>query len=108
MKILKMISIGFIGFLLAIILIITFIIGSFVFFEMIGRVANNDIANEVENTLRETPLPEETELLDSVSMAGKLVGNGNGMQYFGAILLESELSLEELNDYYSEYRQNEW
>ena len=37
-----------------------------------------------------------------------LTGNGNGMQYFGAILIRSELSLEELDVYYSDYRSNEW
>ena len=30
------------------------------------------------------------------------------MQYFGAILIKSELSLEELDAYYSDYRRNEW
>ena len=32
----------------------------------------------------------------------------NGMQYFGAILIQSELSLKELDDYYSDHRNNEW
>ena len=41
-------------------------------------------------------------MVSSYSVAGKVVGNGNGMQYFGAILIESELTLEELSDYYSE------
>ena len=31
-----------------------------------------------------------------------------GMQYFGAILIRSDLSLEELDAYYSRYRSNEW
>ena len=30
------------------------------------------------------------------------------MQYFGAILIQSELSLKELDDYYSDHRSNEW
>lgn len=30
------------------------------------------------------------------------------MQYFGAILIRSDLSLEELDAYYSGYRSNEW
>ena len=33
-----------------------------------------------------------------------LVGNGNGMQYFGAILIKSDLSPEELDAYYQEFR----
>jgi len=69
---------------------------------------NNYIAHKVEKSLCETPLPEKTELIEPISQAGKLTGNGNGMQYFGAILIRSELSLEELDDYYSDYRSNEW
>lgn len=69
---------------------------------------NNHSAYIVERALCEIPLPEETELIESLSQAGKLTGNGNGMQYFGAILIRSELSLEELDAYYSDYRSNEW
>ena len=68
----------------------------------------NHTAYKVEKALCEIPLPEETELIESLSQAGKLTGNGNGMQYFGAILIKSELSLEELETYYSDYRSNEW
>lgn len=71
-------------------------------------IINNYSAYKVEKGLRETPLPERTELIDSLSCAGKLTGNGNGMQYLGAILIRSELSMEELNAYYSSYRSNEW
>lgn len=69
---------------------------------------NNYGAYKVKKVLCETPLPEQTELIEAISLAGKLTGNGNGMQYFGAILIRSELSLEELNTYYSDYRSNEW
>ena len=55
---------------------------------------NNHTAYKVEKALCEIPLPEETELIESLSQAGKLTGNGNGMQYFGAILIRSDLSLE--------------
>lgn len=69
---------------------------------------NNYTAYNVEKALCETSLPEETELIESLSQAGKLTGSGNGMQYFGAILIRSDLSLEELDVYYSGYRSNEW
>ena len=69
---------------------------------------NNYTAYKVEMALCEIPLPEEAELIESLSQAGKLTGNGNGMQYFGAILIRSDLSLEELDAYYSGYRSNEW
>ena len=57
---------------------------------------NNHTAYKVEKALCEIPLPEEPELIESLSQDGKLTGNGNGMQYFGAILIRSDLSLEEL------------
>ena len=69
---------------------------------------NNYTAYKVERALCEIPLPEEAELIESLSQAGKLTGNGNGMQYFGAILIRSDLSLEELDACYSDYRSNEW
>ncbi len=61
---------------------------------------NNHTAYKVEKALCEIPLPEETELIESLSRAGKLTGNGNGLQYFGAIVIRSELSLDELDAYY--------
>lgn len=71
-------------------------------------VVNNLTARGVENYLKNLPLPPETELAASVSRADKLTGNGNGMQYFGAILLRSELTLDELEAFYAQYRRTEW
>ena len=65
-------------------------------------VVNNLTAKGVEKELKEIPIPDHTEMVEALSKAGKLVGNGNGMQYFGAILLKSERSLEELSSYYSQ------
>ena len=89
------------------------LVGMLVAVVLIGGVIsisfiNNNIAYKVEKELCETPLPEKTELIESISRAGKLTGNGNEMQYFGAILIRSDLSLEELDAYYSGYRSNEW
>ena len=63
-------------------------------------ITNNCIANSVEKDLRAIELPENTRLVESVSIAGKMFGNGNGMQYIGVILVESKLSLEELEEHY--------
>jgi len=71
-------------------------------------ITNNNVAKETAKRLVDTPLPEQTEYIESAYLAGKLVGNGNGMQYFGAILVKSELSLEELNEYYKDRAQNDW
>ncbi|MBQ5765213.1 MAG: hypothetical protein IIW03_03610 [Clostridia bacterium] len=63
-------------------------------------ITNNIIADNVEKDLVAYELPINTKLVDSISIAGKLTGNGNGMQYMGAILVESDLSEEELNEHY--------
>ena len=90
------------------VVIIFIVVISISLFVVVIPLANNYYAKQVEKELRETPLPENTEIIDSVSLAGKLVGNGNGVQYFGAILLKSKLSLNDLEDYYSVYQKNEW
>ncbi len=64
-------------------------------------IMNDRSAKKVEKQLVEVPLPDNTEMIESLSKAGKLVGNGNGMQYFGAILIKSEKTLDELSTYYS-------
>lgn len=69
---------------------------------------NDHMAKKTAKELADLPLPNNTELIESVYKAGKLVGNGNGMQYFGAILIKSELLLEELQEYYSEFAESEW
>ncbi len=75
---------------------------------LLAPFINDHAAERVAKELQSIPLPEKTELAEARSAAGKLVGNGNGMQYFGAILIKSELSLSELNTYYAGYAKEEW
>lgn len=77
-------------------------------FLIAAPIVNDHMAKKTAKELADLPLPNNTELLESVYKAGKLVGNGNGMQYFGAILIKSGLSLEELQEYYSEFADSEW
>lgn len=65
-------------------------------------LVNDFSAKNVENSLVEIALPEDTQMVESISKAGKLVGNGNGMQYFGAMLIKSEQTLEEIAAYYAD------
>ena len=71
-------------------------------------VVNDFVAAGVVKDLKRNPLPENTIIVDEKSAAGKLCGCGNGMQYFGALLLKSDLSLEELKVYYSQFSDKEW
>ncbi len=61
-------------------------------------ITNNCIADKIEKDLVKYQMPSGTELVDSISVANKLTGNG--MQYMGAILVKSSLSAEELFEYY--------
>lgn len=69
---------------------------------------NDYTASHIAREIKNLPLPENTEYIDSVSAAAKLSGNGNGMQFFGAMLIKSELPLEQLDRYYADYRTSDW
>ncbi len=64
-------------------------------------ITNNCVANRIETKLVKYQLPANTTLVDSLSVAGKMVGCGNGMQYMGCLLVESDLTGEELQAHYS-------
>lgn len=82
----------FIAFVIIFVLFVGFIVSV--------PLVNDCTAKNVEKQLVEAALPDNTEVIESLSMAGKLVGNGNGMQYFGAVLIKSEKSLDELSACY--------
>ena len=63
-------------------------------------VSNNVLADRLERALLRCQLPPEAELLDSISVAGKTSGNGNGMQYSGYILLRCDLDQAALQAWY--------
>ncbi len=92
---------------LFIVAVISLLIVAVIVFSAAVPLINDKAARDTAKVLAEIPLPENTRLIESVSRAGKLVGSGNGMQFFGAVLLESELSLEELDAHYSSYTDNE-
>lgn len=81
-----------------------------IFFSVLiaAPIVNDNMAKKTANEFADLPLPNSTEFIEPIYKAGKLVGNGNGMQYLGAILIKSELSLEELKEYYSGYAEKEW
>ncbi len=64
---------------------------------------NNFQAYKVKKQLLDIPLPENTETVEIMSKAGKLAGNGNCMQYLGAMLIRSDLCFEDLKTYYEKY-----
>ena len=63
-------------------------------------IANNIVAKNLEQDLLDCAIPVEIHIIDSVSIAKKTSGNGNGMQWHGALLVKSELTKDELTAYY--------
>lgn len=76
-------------------------------FPIMIPIINNVIAIQTMNDVCRVPLPEKTEFIEKISTAGKFTGNGNGMQYLGAILIKSELSENDLKNRYSGYAGND-
>ena len=64
-------------------------------------LSNDRTAENIAKQL-ESSAPADTVIIESVSKAGKLTGGGNGMQYFGAVLIKSGLTPDELSDFYSD------
>lgn len=50
-------------------------------------IVNNAVAHKTAQHIEEIPLPPNTESVETFSAAGKLVGNGNGMQYLGGLVI---------------------
>lgn len=70
---------------------------------LISPIINDLCAWRLGREVAGLSLPPETELKEEFSRAGKLNGNGNGMQFLGGILIKSTMTLEELQDYYGTY-----
>ncbi len=88
--------------IIAIIIFIVLVIGIVMLFMKV----NDYCAYSLIYELKGVPLPEKTVMIDSTYAAGKLIGSGNGMQYLGAMLIESKLSYDELKNYYNKYGKN--
>ena len=84
------------------IILISFLILIVLFYGSI-YIINNIVAKRMERQLLECELPPNSELIDSASIAGKILGNGNGMQYFGIILIKSEMNENELLQWYNSH-----
>ena len=63
-------------------------------------IVNDAAASDVEKRLTDLPVPKGAERIDSMSQAGRIVGNGNGMQYVGALLIRSGDGVAELQRFY--------
>jgi hypothetical protein len=63
-------------------------------------IVNDGAAIDVESRLMDLPVPAGEDRIDSMAQAGRIVGNGNGIQYVGALLIQSEDSVGEPQGFY--------
>ncbi|WP_026517785.1 hypothetical protein [Butyrivibrio sp. MC2021] len=75
---------------------------------MITPLMNNLGAKKEMDRIKDTPLPDRSELVETFYLAGNLNGSGNKMNFYGAVVIRSELSLEEIDKHYSAYRKGKY
>ncbi len=68
---------------------------------VINPVINNIRLANFSRQIYTHSLPMQTKILEKQSICGKLNGNGDGMDFLATILIKSDLSLEDLQKYYS-------
>ena len=66
-------------------------------------VANNAVAMSIAREMEALPLPSDTTLIDSTSLSGRFGDTAGNVQYFAALLLKSDRSVEELRAHYAGY-----
>lgn len=64
-------------------------------------LVNDGAARDIETQLLDLPAPEGGEVAESMSQAGRMVGNGNGMQYVGALLVRSDRGIGAVSGHYA-------
>lgn len=85
---------------------ITFITIQLIFIILIFAVfIGNSLINDYKlnlffKQLSNIKLPNETEVISENKYVGKLNGNGNGIDYFAGIIIDTKLSETELKKYY--------
>ncbi len=66
-------------------------------------VANNAVAMGVAREMQALPLPSDTTLIDSTSLSGRFGDTAGHVQYFAALLIKSDRSVEQLRAHYAGY-----
>jgi len=82
--------------LIAILVVLALCISPFV----IAPIANNIKAQSFISEVKKSAFPASTEVLEVVGGVGNTSGTGNHVELLAAVLVKSDLTLEQLRDYY--------
>ncbi|MEJ8302301.1 hypothetical protein [Saccharibacillus sacchari] len=82
--------------ILAVVLLVAAVFSLYIVFPIWNNVHLYTFAHQ----LKKVPMPEDTVFVEMETTVGKLNGNGNGIDFFAAMLVKSELGSSELFDYY--------
>lgn len=64
-------------------------------------LVNDGAARDIDKQLLALPAPKGGGVVESLSQAGKVAGNGNGMQYVGALLVRSDRGIGAVSGHYA-------
>ena len=64
---------------------------------------NDFRANKLVHKLMEYPWPPDSKVVEMHAYAGNFAGTGDGIEYFGALLVKSDLDIDEMTKHYAAY-----
>lgn len=91
---------------LLVLVVLDFLVGLFSSFTGVKSVTmrmNDYAAERVADHIAETPMPEGCEVVEKIALAGNIDSAGKLPFYYGAVLIKTDLSIEELQDHFSNY-----
>jgi hypothetical protein len=65
-------------------------------------ILNNISLSGFSRQIYKYPLPQNTVFIEKEAVCGKLNGNGNGMDFFACFVIKSDMSIEQLSQYYKD------
>lgn len=66
-------------------------------------IANDINASGYQKDFCKLELPQDTSIVDNEYSIGHFDGNGNGTRYYLSMVIQSDLSLDELKEYYQNF-----
>ena len=80
------------------VLLVFLVVTSFIVAPILNNITLSSFSKQIYNY----PLPKNSELVEKKAVCGKLNGIGNGMDFFACILIKTDMSIDQLKQYYKE------